>query len=146
MTHIVDTLREDHRRMAALFQRILHQTNGAMEHRGTMARTLGRELSAHATFKEEVFYPALRESDEVTERIGEAVVELDATEGVIARLAALEPASAEFTATLDELERMLRRHAERDEQAIFPVALRTLDRLDAEEMAERHDALARAQA
>lgn len=146
MTHIVDTLREDHRRMAALFQRILHQTNGAMEHRGTMARTLGRELSAHATFKEEVFYPALRESDEVTERIGTAVAELDVLEGAVARLEGLEPASADFTMALGDLATMLRRHAERDEEAIFPVALHMLDRLDAEEMSERHDALARAQA
>lgn len=146
MTHIVETLREDHQRMAALFQRILQQTNGAAEHRGQLAQVLGRELSAHAAFKEEVFYPALRESDEVTERIGAAVAELDAMEGVITRLQGLEPASADFTAALGELETTLRRHAERDEDAIFPVALRTLDRLDAEEMSERHDALARAQA
>lgn len=146
MPHIVEALREDHQRMGALFQRILNQTNGATEHRGLLAQALRRALSAHSAFKEEVFYPALRESAEVTERIGEAVAELDAMEGVIARLEGLEPASADFTAALGELGTMMRRHAERDEDAIFPVALRALDRLDAEEMSERHDALARAQA
>jgi len=144
MTHIVETLREDHQRMAGLFQRILQQTNGAAEHRGVLAQALGRELSAHAAFKQEIFYPALRDSDEVTERVGAAVAELDAMEGAVARLEGMEPASADFTAALGELETMLRRHAERDEETIFPVALRTLDRLDAEEMSERHDALARA--
>lgn len=146
MTHIVETLREDHQRMAALVQRILQQTNGATQRRGELARALARELSAHATFKEEVFYPALRESDEVTERIGTAVAELDVLEGAVARLEGLEPASADFTMALGDLATMLRRHAERDEEAIFPVALHMLDRLDAEEMSERHDALARAQA
>src|SRR5690606_35647800 len=51
MTHIVETLREDHQRMATLFQRILQQTNGGVERRGELARALGRELSAHANFK-----------------------------------------------------------------------------------------------
>lgn len=146
MTHIVETLREDHQRMATLFQRILQQTNGGVERRGELARALGRELSAHANFKQEVFYPALRESEDVTERIGTAVAELDVLEGSLARLETLEPASADFTAALKDVDTMLRRHAARDEETIFPVALRTLDRLDAEEMTERHDALARAQA
>lgn len=146
MTHIVETLREDHRRMATLFQRILEQTNGVTARHGELARALGRAFSAHAAFKEEVFYPALRESDEVTGRIGTAIAELGKMEGVVARLEALEPASAEFTAALSDLETALRCHAERDEQEIFPVALRMLDHLDAEEMSERHDALARAQA
>ena len=143
MVHIVERLREDHERIGGLFQRMRQQTDGSAERRGNLARALGYELSAHAAFEEAVFYPAVREGDDVTQLVAEAVSELHAAEDIVERLQEMEPASAEFTQTLGELEAAVVEHLRREEDEIFPLALKVIGRDEAEEMSERHEAMAR---
>lgn len=144
MVHIVDKLREDHGRFAELFERIGQSTDGSAERRGNLARSLGRALSANAAFKETVFYPVIREAgdDEATQLVAEAISEHQETDLLIARMREMEPASAEFTGAVRELEQSVRRRIEREETGIFPIALRVIGRDEAEEMSERHDTMA----
>lgn len=144
MVHIVDKLREDHVRFAELFDQIRQSTDGSAERRGNLARALGRALSAHAAFKEAVFYPAVREAgDEATQLVAEAVSEHHSAEKLLDRLDEVEPASAEFTTAIGELEAAVRGRVAREENKIFPLALQVLGRYEAEEMSVRHEAMAR---
>ena len=146
MVHIVDKLREDHERMNGLLERIRQQTDGAAERRGNLARALGREVAAHAAFEEAVFYPAVREGEDITRLVGEAVSELHDIESRLDSMEEMEPASADFTQSLHDVEAAVAEHLRREEEAIFPLALRVLGREEAEEMSERHDAMARGHA
>jgi len=143
MVHIVDRLREDHQRMAELLEKIRQQTDGSAERRGNFARALRYELAAHTAFEEEVFYPALRESDDVTAVVAEAVTELRQAAAMVESMLAMEPASAEFTTTLGALEATVSSHRRREEEAIFPVAQKAIGPGEAEELSERHDAMGR---
>ena len=143
--HIVDKLREDHERMSALLEKIRQQTNGAAERRGSLVGTLGRELAAHASFQEAVFYPAVRDGNDVTELVGQAVSELHDIEDKLNSMHVMEPASAEFTQALRDVEAAVTEHLRREEEEIFPLALEIIGRDEAEEMAERHDAMTRGQ-
>lgn len=143
MVHIVDRLREDHQRMTELLEKIHQQTDGSAERRGGFARALRYELAAHSAFEEEVFYPALRECDDATEVVAEAVTELRQAGAMIESLLAMDPASADFTTTLGTLEATLSSHRRREEEAIFPVAQRVIGHSEAEELTERHDAMGR---
>jgi iron-sulfur cluster repair protein YtfE (RIC family) len=143
IVHIVDRLREDHQRMAELLAKIRQQTDGSAGRRGGFARALDYELAAHATFEEEVFYPALRESDDLTEVVGEAVSELHQAGAMIESMLAMDPASADFTTSLGMLEATLNSHRRREEEAIFPVAQKVIGPSQAEELSERHEAMGR---
>lgn len=146
MVHIVEKLREDHERMNGLLQRIRQQTDGAAERRGSLARALGRELAAHAAFEESVFYPAMREGEEITQLVAEAVSGLHDVEDRLNSMQDMEPASTEFTAALGDVEAAVAEHLRREEDEIFPLAMRVIDSEAAEEMSERHDAMARGHA
>lgn len=144
MPHIVDTLREDHERMAELFKRIRQMTDGSAERRGDLGRVLAQELLTHAAFVEDVFYPAVRErGTDVTGLLGTAVSEHHEVEDVLERLLEMDPASTEFTEAVRELEAAVAEHVRREEEEIFPVALRVIGAYEAEEMSKRHDAMTR---
>lgn len=143
MVHIVDKLREDHERVAGLFRDIRQSTDGSVERRGSLAQALAGELSAHTTFEEEIFYPAVREGAEATRLVAEAVTEHHEAEDLLERILGMEPASAEFTQAIGELETAIAEHVQREESEIFPLAQRVLGSLEAEEMSERHEAMAR---
>lgn len=143
MVHIVDKLREDHVKINGLLETIRQQTNGSAGRRGELAQALSQVLAAHAAFEEAVFYPAVREEGDATEPVAEAVSELHDIEIMLNHLQDLEPASAEFNAGLREVEAAIAAHLRREEEEIFPLALRVLRPSQAEEMSERHTAMAR---
>jgi hemerythrin-like domain-containing protein len=88
----------------------------------------------------------VRKGEDVTRLVGEAVSELHDIESRLDSMEEMEPASADFTQALHAVEAALAEHLRREEEAIFPLALRVLGHEEAEEMSERHDAMARGHA
>lgn len=55
-----------------------------------MTQALAWELSAHTTFEEEIFYPAVREGAEATKLVAEAVTEHHEAEDLLERILEME--------------------------------------------------------
>lgn len=146
MAHIIERLRQDHEAVMDYFERIRQSVDGSVENRRELYEALGRAFSAQTAFEEAVFYPALREGDEETVEgttllISEAIDEHHKVLELLERINAMEPGDPEYFRAGESLERALCAHIEREEQEIFPLAERVIDRDQAEEMTVHHDAM-----
>ncbi|MGS5086988.1 hemerythrin domain-containing protein [Hydrogenophaga sp. A37] len=94
-----------------------------------LAREICRELTAHATIEEEIFYPALRNAMKDTEALAEAEVEHAGAKDLIAQIEALDEVDEMFDAKVKVLSEYIDHHVKEERNQIFPKAraARSLD-------------------
>lgn len=63
-TDAIQMLKDDHRKVEALFDQFLEEESGKKQH---IAQQIFHELEVHATLEEELFYPALQNQDNTAE-------------------------------------------------------------------------------
>jgi iron-sulfur cluster repair protein YtfE (RIC family) len=95
-----------------------------------IAEVICLALEIHAQLEEEIFYPALQAAAPDDETLAKARPEHDEMRRLIAKLRGLEPADAQYDATLHELMRDVMHHVADEETVLLPLAERLLaDRL-----------------
>ena len=112
---VVDLILNDHRELERLFDTLLNQP----EQRATLLPVMTTLLTAHSRAEESEVYPAARDAG------GEDDVEHSQQEHLAAdqlaeRLAATDPDSDDFTATLEELVDAVKHHVEEEEKTVLP--------------------------
>src|SRR3546814_2381411 len=112
-------------------------TDRAKRTRLDLCNKLKHELLAHAAFEEAVFYPAIRERNGAD--ISEALEEHQQVKSMLEEIEQMEPASAEFTDKILELEEAVKHHVEEEENELFPVARKAIEKDEGEQMSQRHD-------
>lgn len=137
MPHITERLHEDHQKVEQLFQKLKKTGDGAEKTRLDLCQKLKHELLAHAEFEEAVFYPAIGERDGAD--LDEAIEEHQQVKAMLEEIEQMEPTSEEFMDKLSELESAVQHHVEEEESEIFPIAKRTIEKEEGEQMAQRHD-------
>lgn len=142
MMDVTEKLHRDHEKVEGLFAKLEQSGDGAEKTRKELFRQLEQELKAHTEFENQVFYPAVRDAAGGGGVIAEALEEHEAVEKMLLDLGAMEPTSAEFMDTLRELERNVKEHVAMEEEKIFQLAGKGLDRETGEQMARRHDEMA----
>jgi hemerythrin superfamily protein len=112
-------LREDHQRIADLFERAASDA--------TVFEEIQAELTAHAHIEEEIFYPTLREALPESERgeIDEAFDDHADVKQLLSELSALSSSDDEFKEGLQGLRDGVLQHVEMEEDELFARA-RTL--------------------
>lgn len=129
-------LEQDHRSVATLFKRLKGSKSG--EARVGLLLEVKAALGLHAVLEEQILYPAVRSCPSSGAQTA-ATLAYDQHEDIQGTLADIEttaPEDPRFLAKCLDLEALVARHVEAEEQELFPLARKLLP-------AERLEALGR---
>jgi len=128
-----DLLDADHRAVKKLFKQYDElagsEAKQAKSQRLEIAREICKELTAHATVEEEIFYPALRDAIKETDLLAEAEVEHASAKDLIAQIESLGEPDEAFDAKVKVLGEYIDHHVKEERNEIFPKA-RSARKLD----------------
>ena len=123
-------LKEDHKRVRALFARLEKTTERATDTRQELLDRIEQEIRVHTTIEEEIFYPAYKEavSKREDEKLyHEALEEHHCADTVLTEMKASALESDEFSAKGKVLKDLVEHHAEEEETQMFPRAQRVME-------------------
>lgn len=136
---ILSVLKEEHRTVAALLDEV-HDCEPDDERIDELAPLIARELTAHATLEERLFYPELRDraedADEAVD-VFEAYTEHDVVKHLLELLRSRRKRDEQFKAELLVLGESVRHHVEEEESTIFAMAREMLEPEELEEIGEK---------
>ncbi len=127
-----DLLKKQHREVKSLFKK-LESTDNARMRRQLMSE-ISRNLEAHTTIEEEIFYPAVQrlESRKAEEMVFEAYEEHHVVKLVLAEMPRVNPEDERFEAKMTVLSELVEHHVEEEEKEMFKLA----QKLGKDELAE----------
>ena len=129
-------LKADHEKVAGILETIEETTERAMKGRDEMFARLKSELDLHAMIEEEIFYPALEESEETRDITLEAYEEHRMVKQLLAELEAEPKDTEEWTAKFAVLKENIEHHVEEEEGEMFTKAREALSNEEIERLGE----------
>jgi hemerythrin superfamily protein len=129
----IGLLKEDHRRVEALFTKFGRTKAGSQKER--IASSICRELKAHAQLEEEIFYPAARVATAANDLLNEAEVEHATAKDLIRQIEGSSPSDDHFDALVTVLGEYVRHHVKEEEGEMFKQV--RASGLDLRELGER---------
>lgn len=140
----ITLLTDDHRKVKKLLGELNETTNRAEKTRGELLAQIARELKAHTTIEEEIFYPAFKEAGEKGDddkMYFEALEEHRAAgELVLPDLLKTQVTSDQFGGRAKVLKELVEHHADEEEKEMFPRARKLLDAAALKDLGERMQA------
>jgi iron-sulfur cluster repair protein YtfE (RIC family) len=133
-------LKEDHKRVAGIFEKLEPTTERAQKTREELFSKLNSELEVHAAVEEQIFYPVLKEAAETREITFEAFEEHRVVKELLKELASTPKDTEEWTAKLTVLKENVEHHVEEEEGEMFKKARKVLTDEEAEELGSRMEA------
>jgi len=122
---IIDMLREDHDRVRKMLAELTESTERAGKRRPELLQKIEQEVLLHTRLEEEVFYPALKDSNgkQGARLFFQALEEHRAVNAlVLPDLKSAEPTSEAFTGRAKVLRDILEHHMVEEENHLFPLA------------------------
>lgn len=144
-------LKEDHKKVAALFEQIEPTTERAVKTREEAFGKLKEELDIHAHIEEKILYPVLKKEGETRDITFEGLEEHHVIKMLLAELATMAVDSEEWTAKAKVLQENVEHHVEEEETKMFKLGREVLtkeqvnnlgNRLEAEKRMVRSTAVA----
>ena len=133
-------LKEDHQKVKGLFSDYDDLEEGASAGKMHLFMELKRELTIHGQIEEEIFYPAIQESEaddeETQDLVGDAIDAHSIIKKLLTELSSLTPEDGEFDAKIQELKGRVLQHAEEEEKELFP-CFEELDQEEQDDLSER---------
>lgn len=136
---IYNLLKEDHDRVAELFEQLEERTQQAVKTREQTFATLKSELEAHSEAEQNVFYSALKEYDETRERVLESIQEHDQVNRRLTELGGMIKDTEEWMVELNALKEMIERHVQEEEDELFDLARQVLSSHQADALGSRFE-------
>lgn len=130
-------LKADHEKVAGILETIEGTTERAVKGRGELFARLKAELELHAMIEEEIFYPALEDTEEAREITLEAYEEHRLVKQLLAELEAEPKDSEEWTAKFTVLKENVEHHVEEEEGELFKKARQALSAEEIETLGEQ---------
>ena len=130
-------LKADHEKVAGILETIEDTTERAVKGRDELFARLKTELDLHAMIEEEIFYPALEETEETREITLEAYEEHRLVKQLLAELEAEPKDTEEWTAKFTVLKENIEHHVEEEEGELFKKARQALSEEEIETLGER---------
>jgi len=119
-------LKADHEKVAGILETIEDTTERAVKGRDELFARLKAELDLHAMIEEEIFYPALEDTEEAREITLEAYEEHRLVKQLLAELEAEPKDTEEWTAKFTVLKENIEHHVEEEEGELFKKARQAL--------------------
>jgi hemerythrin superfamily protein len=118
----LDLLIADHNRVRGLFARFQAAVDDDdTDTMAELAATIAEELHVHTTIEEEVFYPAVRDTDdEISSTVDEGLEEHHVVDVLLDEIADLEPGSDQWIAKMTVVIENVEHHAGEEEEELFP--------------------------
>jgi len=139
----LDLLIADHNRVRGLFTR--YRAAEEAERTDEMVELAGKifeELEVHTTIEEEIFYPAVHDTnDDIAETVDEGVQEHHVAKVLMEELGQVETGGDEWVAKMKVLLEAVEHHAEEEEQEMFPPLRSKLDAGTLDGLAEQLEQL-----
>lgn len=118
----LDLLIADHNRVRGLFAQF--QEAHEAKDDNTMLEVAGKildDIQVHTTIEEEIFYPAVKDTnEEISETVDEGLQEHHVVKVLMGELGQVEPAGDEWVAKMMVLIENVEHHAEEEEKDMFP--------------------------
>src|SRR5215213_953417 len=114
----LDLLEEDHIQVDDLFEKYEQLDNA--EEKKELALKICLALRVHAQIEEEIFYPAVRDAIENTDRLDEAIVEHAAAKQLITEIEGMDAGDELYDAKVTVLNEQVLHHIEEEEDELFP--------------------------
>ena len=130
-------LKADHEKVAAMLETIEDTTERAVKGRDELFARLKMELDLHAMIEEEIFYPALEDTEEAREITLEAYEEHRVVKQLLAELEAEPKDTEEWTAKFTVLKENVEHHVEEEEGELFKKARQALSEEEIETLGEQ---------
>lgn len=134
---IYDLLKEDHKKVKALFRKVEATTERATVTRQELFEKIKTELEVHTTIEEELLYPELRDAEKTHEMILEAIEEHKVVKELLVELANMPVDAENWAAKLKVMIENVEHHVEEEESDLFPKAKKVLSDEEAEDIADR---------
>jgi iron-sulfur cluster repair protein YtfE (RIC family) len=141
---VYQILIQDHQMIAKMFEQTADTSNVEAERRKQLFSDLWTALENHELTEENDFFPELVEASSFSPEAGKnaATKELIAElfddhsdfEGIFQQISHLSTASDEWLERVNELGDLVREHARKEEDELFPAARRELDQTRGEEI------------
>jgi len=132
-------IKEDHRKVEALFKEYEGLGDRAHVTKREIADQVIKELTVHAEMEEQLCYPRFKDAfvKEDDKMVDEAYVEHQGAKMLLEKLKVLQPEDEEFGASMMVLMEQIRHHVKEEENELLPavekkVAPQTLEEMAAE--------------
>ena len=111
-------LRADHKAVSALFAEF--ETTRSAKKKQSIVAEICRQLTAHATVEEEIFYPAVQAALKDHELVPEANVEHASVKDLIALVKDEEPGGDLYDARVKVMGEFVKHHVKEEQNEMFP--------------------------
>src|ERR1041384_1343427 len=125
-------LKEDHEKVAGLFEQLEPTTERAVKTREDLFTKLKQELDVHAHIEETIFYPVLKQEAETRDITLEALDEHKEIKDLLKQLSTTEPTGNAWDNLVGDLKRSVEHHVNEEEHEMVPNAqdVRSQQQLD----------------
>ncbi len=116
-------LKKDHDNVKQLFQRFDKASDRADETKQKLVEEIERELEAHTTIEEEIFYPAVQdEAPSAKDVVQEAYEEHNVAKSLLRELGSMASDDDQYDAKVKVLQENVEHHIQEEEGEMFPKA------------------------
>jgi hemerythrin superfamily protein len=134
----IELLKEDHRKVERLFQKVKADQEGKQHQE--LFEQIKRELEVHTHIEETIFYPKLKESEELKDIVLEGIEEHHQAKMFLRELSNLVEDSEKFEPKLKVLIEDVTHHVQEEEGEMFPQVEEVFDEATLKELGQQMDA------
>jgi iron-sulfur cluster repair protein YtfE (RIC family) len=138
--NVFDILKEDHKRVSDLFEKIEPTTERAVKTREELFTRLKMELDVHAHIEETILYPVLKEIEKTRDITLEGIEEHRLVKQLLIELEQLPKDTEQWTAKFTVLKENVEHHVEEEEGEMFKQARSALSKEEIEQLTTRVEA------
>jgi len=135
-----DILKEDHKKVADLFEKLEPTTERAIKTREELFAKLKMELDVHSHIEETILYPVLKEIEETRDITLEGIEEHRIVKQLLTELDRISKDTEQWTAKLTVLKENVEHHVEEEEGEMFKQARSALSKEQIEQLTTRIEA------
>ncbi|MBA4184268.1 MAG: hemerythrin domain-containing protein [Acidobacteria bacterium] len=131
----IELLKDDHDKVDKLFQKVKATEEGE-EHK-ELFKKIKAELDAHTHIEEKIFYPRLKEKEELEDIVLEGIEEHHQAKIFLRELASLTEDSEKFEPKLKVLMEDIEHHVMEEEGEMFPKVKKNFDKAELAELGKQ---------
>jgi hemerythrin superfamily protein len=130
----LELLKQDHQQVKELF----HEAKGIQGHQKIeVFRKIKKALETHTRIEESIFYPAMKQKEELKDLVRESYEEHEQVKNLLKEMEALVSDSKRFEPKLKVLQENVEHHAEEEEEGkMFPKVRQLFDKTALERLGQ----------
>jgi hemerythrin-like domain-containing protein len=136
----IKLLEEDHKQVKKIMEDIDSTTERGVKTREDLFAKVKRELTAHESIEEEIFYPALKEHPKAKDLVLEAYEEHHVVDMVMAEIGGVPYEDETWAAKFTVMKENVEHHIEEEEDEMFKQARQVFSSEELDELGERMQA------